>query len=141
MQLQRKLRHPGRRSAKIAAAAVAAAAVSLLVPQSAHADGANWAQYSGNCYGWTTWNANYVTGHVWDHANDQCSVTIFQYKSNEASEWPDSTSSAYANATNTGNSTPTWYHGATGSGIGLNDYVCVKDETLNSPPACSPQYT
>ena len=130
-----------RRSAKIALCTVAAAAVGVLLPQSAHADGANWAQYSGNCYGWTTWNANYVTGHVWDHANDRCSVTIFQYKSNESPEWPDSYSEAYATATNTGNNTPTWYHGATSSGTALYDYVCVQDETLDSPAVCSPIYT
>lgn len=141
MQLQQKLRLHGRRSARVAAGAVAAAAASLLVPQSAHADGANWAQYSGNCYGWTTWNANYVTGHVWDHANDTCSVIIFQYRSNESPEWPDSSSEAYATAANTGNSTPTWYHGATAGGTALYDYVCVTDDTLNSAPACSPTYT
>ena len=123
-------------NAKIAVCAVAAAAIGALLPQTAYAAGANWGQYSGNCYGWTTWDASYVTGHVWDHANDTCSVTIFQYKSNELPEWPDSSSTAYASATNTGNNTPTWYHGAA-----LYDYVCVEDETLNSPIECSPTYT
>jgi hypothetical protein len=141
MHLLRRLRQHRPRSARIAVFAVAAAAAGLLVPQSANAAGTNWAQYSGNCYGWTTWDANYVTGHVWDHANDQCEITIFQYQSNHSPEWPDSVSSAYATAVNTGATTPTWYHGMTSSGTGLSDYVCVTDLTTGSPGYCSPTYS
>jgi hypothetical protein len=121
--------------------AVAAATAGFLAPQGADAADSGWAQYSGNCYGWTTWDAHYVTGHVWDHANDTCEIGIFQYKSNELPEWPDSSAFAYAYATNTGNSTPTWYHGVTSSGTVLYGYVCVTDLTTNSEPECSPTYT
>jgi hypothetical protein len=137
MHLMRRLRHHGTRPATIAACAIAAV---LLVPQGADAAGTNWAQYSGNCYGWTTWNANSVAGHVWDHANDDCQIGIFQYKSNESSEWPDSSAVADATKINTGASTPTWYYGPASSGGALYTYVCVTDFTTNSAPECITYY-
>ncbi|GAB3971876.1 hypothetical protein GCM10029978_047870 [Actinoallomurus acanthiterrae] len=123
------------------AAMVAALTAGLFAAPNARADDLNWSRWSGNCFGWTTWDAHHVTGHTWDHANDDCQIYIAQWKSTEPAEWPDSTSTADAYAPNTGADTPTWWHGATDSGIVLQDAVCVQDLTTRSAAECSPVYT
>ncbi|MEV6013633.1 hypothetical protein AB0M29_43685 [Streptomyces sp. NPDC051976] len=135
------LRTLKRGSARIAAGTAVILAASFLTTPSAHAAGTNWDGWSGACYGWTTWAANTVTGHTFDHSGDQCEIFIAQRKSTELPEWPDSTYSAYTSGNNTSASTPTWWHGPASNGSVLYDYVCVTDLTARAPSACSPDYT
>lgn len=126
--------------ATIAAVTVAAVAVPIATASNAHAAGSNWADWSGNCYGWTTWDTNHVTGHTWDHAYDHCQVFIIQWN---AYGTPGSGSSVrYGDAyqPGTGADTPTFWHGPSGSGGLLEDQICVQDITTGDNPACSAVY-
>lgn len=122
-------------STKIRAAAVVAVAVGAvaLPTAAANASGENWAASSGSCYGWTTFTSSQVTGHVYDHSNDTCAVTIYQY--NEST-----------GLTNRGTVT---VHGAGASGStaaynyggNLEVFVCAQDLSDGAGSVCSPDYT
>lgn len=123
-----------------ALAVTAALATTFLCAPSAQAAGANWADWSGNCYGWTTWDANQVTGHTWDHAPDDCRITIIQWNSEGVPGAGSSSTYADATAPGTGASTPTWWHGQASSGGVLEDQICVQDLTTRSEVECSQVY-
>lgn len=139
-QPRRRSPYGGHRTAAGALCTLAAVAAGVMVAPSAHASGANWADWSGNCYGWTTWDANHVTGHVWDHAYDDCRVSIIQWNAYETPGAGSSYSNADAYSPNTGASSPTWWHGPTDSGGLLEVQVCVQDMTLGAQAACSNVY-
>lgn len=129
-----------RRTAAALLCALTTAGGVLATATDAHASGANWSDWSGNCYGWTTWDTNHVTGHTWDHATDDCRVTIIQWSSTAPPGSGSSYVHADAYAPDTGASTPTWWHGPASSGGVLEDQVCVQDLTTGSAITCSGVY-
>ena len=100
----------------------------------------NWEAWSGNCYGWTTWDSDHVTGHTWDHAYDDCRISIIQWNAYEAPGSGSSYRYADAYAPNTGASTPTWWHGPTDTGGLLEVQVCVQDMSTAAQTQCSNVY-
>lgn len=148
MQFKMKLPFVGEalrfRAAKSSAAVAAAALVTTLaVAPSAHAGGSNWQHWtpSGNCFGWTTWSANEVQGHVHNvSSGNGCRVFILQ--------WPASLGSSHesesgATALNRGDyaNTPSWWHGPAYNQV-LIDEVCVYEfgDNTPDPQECSPYY-
>ncbi|MFC0844195.1 hypothetical protein ACFH04_10805 [Streptomyces noboritoensis] len=131
---------PGARRGKVrigAAGAIAAVALAttFLAAPSASAAGANWSGWSGSCFGWTTWDANHVTGHTWDHSYDTCKITIYQWDSARPNQ--GSSNSGYIAAPDQGAKTDTYWHGFASSGGRLEDNVCVEDLSTGAAPACS----
>lgn len=113
------------RSLVAASACAGALALGVVSAPAASADGSNWAQWSGSCYGWTIWNANQVTGWVNAHDGHLCEVQMQQHNT---LNW-DAVS--VTNAITWGMaSTETYWHGDASNGGRLYDYVMVCDETL-----------
>jgi len=102
-----------------------AASATIATGGSAFAAGANWQAWTpdGNCFGYTLWNANQVTGYVVPHNGATCSVDIYQSTdggNTYSSSWWSGWSPSPAN-------TPTWWHGYASNGSILTDRVCISD--------------
>ncbi|MFD8705773.1 hypothetical protein ACFV1W_24720 [Kitasatospora sp. NPDC059648] len=124
-----------RRTVALAAGAFAlATSATGATGGTASASGANWQGWSGNCFGYTLFNANQVTGYVVPHNGATCMVTIYQSEDG-GNHWTSSWSTAWS--TSPAN-TPTWWHGYASNGAILTDQVCVDDETTVS--SCSGNY-
>ncbi|MFE6049250.1 hypothetical protein ACFQ6N_00660 [Kitasatospora sp. NPDC056446] len=112
-----------RRTLALAAGALAlATGATIATSGTAFAANDNWQNWAGNCFGYTLFNGNQVTGYVVSHNGAWCNVSIYQNdtKGSGTSGW---TSSWTTGSTNT----PTWWHGYASDGGVLTDWVCVRD--------------
>ncbi|MEE4546723.1 hypothetical protein V2S66_32760 [Streptomyces sp. V4-01] len=125
-----------RRTVALTAGAVAlAAGATVATGGTASAAGSNWQELVGNCFGYTLWNANQVTGYVVPHNGAYCSVAIEQ-STNGGNTWSSYWSSPWSKSPA---NTPTWWHGYASNGSILTDRVCVGDSTITLE-YCSPYY-
>ncbi|GAB2736614.1 hypothetical protein [Kitasatospora kifunensis] len=116
-----------RRTVALAASAVAlAASATIATGGTASAAGANWQEWVGNCFGYTLWNGNQVTGYVVPHNGAYCAVSIEQ-STNGGYSWPSYWSTGFSNSPA---NTPTWWHGYASNGSILTDRVCIGDTTI-----------
>lgn len=127
--------------AAVVVSVVAVLGLDTVTAPAAYASGSNWSGWSGSCFGWTIWNANQVTGYVWDHSSDRCYVNIYQSEDSPSGPGAYALPWGVTSGDQTGAHTPTYWHGPASNGHRLWDQVCVGDTTVAVNPACSPWYS